>query len=216
PDLSDLAISPRKLAMLREAVMINVYERPLSGWASILKQAEDAVLSLLLLFLFLPLMGIIALAVKLDSPGPVFFRQQRFGFNNNPIWIYKFRTMRVAAEEDPQVRQAQRSDPRVTRFGRILRRTSLDELPQLINVLKGEMSLVGPRPHAIAHNEYYAKCIDRYLHRHRVKPGITGWAQVNGLRGETPTIDAMHARVKHDLFYIENWSIWFDLWILLR
>ena len=216
PDLSDLSISPRKLAVLRESVMIKVYERPLSGWASILKQAEDSVLSLLLVVLFLPLMGIIALGVKLDSRGPVFFRQQRFGFNNNPIWVYKFRTMHVGSEEDPVVRQAQRSDPRVTRFGRILRRTSLDELPQLFNVLKGEMALVGPRPHAIAHNEYYAKCIDRYLHRHRVKPGITGWAQVNGLRGETPTIDAMHARVKHDLFYIENWSIWFDLWILLR
>jgi Undecaprenyl-phosphate glucose phosphotransferase len=215
-DLSDLAIAPRKLAMLREAVLIKVYERPLSGWASILKQVEDAVLSLLLVVLFLPLMGIIALGVKLDSKGPVFFRQQRFGFNNNPIWVYKFRTMHPGAAEDPQVRQAQRSDPRVTRFGRLLRRTSLDELPQLFNVLKGEMSLVGPRPHAIAHNEYYAKCIDRYLHRHRVKPGITGWAQVNGLRGETPTIEAMHARVKHDLFYIENWSIWFDLWILLR
>jgi Undecaprenyl-phosphate glucose phosphotransferase len=217
PNLSDLAISPRKLSVLREAVMINVYERPLAGWASILKRVEDAVLSLLLLFLFMPLMGVIALGVKLDSRGPVFFRQQRFGFNNNPIWVYKFRTMRVAAEgEDPMVRQAQRSDPRVTPFGRILRRTSLDELPQLINVLKGDMSLVGPRPHAIAHNEYYATCIDRYLHRHRVKPGITGWAQVNGLRGETPTIEAMHARVKHDLFYIENWSIWFDMWILLR
>jgi len=114
------------------------------------------------------------------------------------------------------VTQAQRDDKRITRLGRILRRTSLDELPQLFNVLKGDMSLVGPRPHAIAHNEYYATCIDRYLHRHRVKPGITGWAQVNGLRGETPTLDLMHARVTHDLFYIENWSIWFDLWILLR
>jgi Undecaprenyl-phosphate glucose phosphotransferase len=216
PDFSDLAIPPRKLAVLREAVMINVYERPLAGWASILKRIEDATLSLLLLFLFLPLMGAIALGVKLDSRGPVFFRQQRFGFNNNPIWIYKFRSMHVAAEEDPAVRQAQRADPRVTRFGSLLRRTSLDELPQLINVLKGDMSLVGPRPHAIAHNEYYATCIDRYLHRHRVKPGITGWAQVNGLRGETPTIATMHARVTHDLFYIENWSLWFDLWILLR
>ncbi len=216
PDLSDLTISPRKLAVLREAVMINVYERPLAGWASILKRTEDAVLSLLLLILFLPLMALIAVGVKLDSRGPVFFRQQRFGFNNNPIWVYKFRTMRVAAQDDTLVPQAQRSDPRVTRFGALLRRTSLDELPQLINVLRGDMSLVGPRPHAIAHNEFYAKCIDRYLHRHRVKPGITGWAQVNGLRGETPTVDTMHARVNHDLFYIENWSIWFDVWILLR
>jgi Undecaprenyl-phosphate glucose phosphotransferase len=216
PDLSDLAISPRKLAVLCEAIMISVYERPLSGWAAIMKRAEDVVLSALLLVLFMPLMGIISLLVKLDSAGPVFFRQQRFGFNNNPIWVYKFRTMHANAAADPVVTQARRFDPRVTRIGRILRRTSLDELPQLMNVLKGEMSLVGPRPHAIAHNEYYATCINRYLHRHRVKPGITGWAQVNGLRGETPTIDAMHARVKHDLFYIENWSIWLDFWILVR
>ncbi len=216
PDLSDLSIAPRRFAMLREAVMINVFERPLAGWGSILKRIEDAVLSTLLLFLFLPLMGFIALLVKLGSPGPVFFRQQRFGFNNNPIWVYKFRTMYHGAANEAAVPQAKRKDPRVTRIGAILRRTSLDELPQLINVLKGEMSLVGPRPHAIAHNEYYAKLIDRYLHRHRVKPGITGWAQVNGLRGETPTIEAMHERVKHDLFYIENWSIWFDLWILMR
>ncbi len=216
PDLSDLSIVPRRFALLREAVMINVFERPLAGWGMILKRIEDAVLSALILFLFLPLMGLIALLVKLGSPGPMFFRQQRFGFNNNPIWVYKFRTMYHGAGNDLAVPQARRKDPRVTRIGAVLRHTSLDELPQLVNVLKGEMSLVGPRPHAIAHNEYYAKLIDRYLHRHRVKPGITGWAQVNGLRGETPTIEAMHQRVKHDLFYIENWSIWFDLWILMR
>ncbi len=216
PDLSDLTIVPRRFAVLREAVMINVFERPLAGWGTILKRIEDAALSALLLLLFSPLMGLIALFVKLDSPGPIFFRQRRFGFNNNPIWVYKFRSMYQSAGNDAAVPQARRGDPRVTTVGAILRRTSLDELPQLINVLNGEMSLVGPRPHAIAHNEYYAKLINRYLHRHRVKPGITGWAQVNGLRGETPTIEAMHERVEHDLFYIENWSIWFDLWILLR
>jgi putative colanic acid biosynthesis UDP-glucose lipid carrier transferase len=124
--------------------------------------------------------------------------------------------MYVEATTDSTVPQARRNDPRITRVGRFLRRTSLDELPQMLNVLVGEMSLVGPRPHAIAHNEYYAKLIDGYLNRHRVKPGITGWAQVNGLRGETPTLEAMHERVKHDLFYIENWSIWLDVWILLR
>jgi len=124
--------------------------------------------------------------------------------------------MHVAAADDAAVRQAQKCDPRVTRIGRWLRRSSLDELPQLFNVLKGDMSLVGPRPHAVAHNEYYATCIDRYFHRHRVKPGITGWAQIHGLRGETPSVEAMHDRVTHDLFYIENWSIWLDLWILLR
>jgi Undecaprenyl-phosphate glucose phosphotransferase len=216
PDLSDLPIPPRKFTVLRDALMINVYERPLSGWAALVKRAEDIVLSAVLLLLFLPLMLVIAVMTKLDSRGPVLFRQQRFGFNNNPISVYKFRTMYVEATNDPTVPQARRNDPRITRIGRFLRRTSLDELPQLINVLVGEMSLVGPRPHAIAHNEYYAKLIDGYLNRHRVKPGITGWAQVNGLRGETPTLEAMHERVKHDLFYIENWSIWLDLWILLR
>jgi putative colanic acid biosynthesis UDP-glucose lipid carrier transferase len=216
PDLSDLPIPPRKFTVLRDALMINVYERPLSGWAALVKRAEDIALSAVLLLLFLPLMLVIALMTKLDSRGPVLFRQQRFGFNNNPISVYKFRTMYVEATNDPTVPQARRNDPRITRIGRFLRRTSLDELPQLINVLVGEMSLVGPRPHAIAHNEYYAKLIDGYLNRHRVKPGITGWAQVNGLRGETPTLEAMHERVKHDLFYIENWSIWLDVWILFR
>jgi exopolysaccharide biosynthesis polyprenyl glycosylphosphotransferase len=161
-------------------------------------------------------MLLIALLIKLDGHGPVLFRQRRFGFNNDPITVLKFRTMSADAANDVTVPQATRHDPRVTRVGRILRRTSLDELPQLINVLKGEMSLVGPRPHAIAHNEYYAEAIDGYLGRHRVKPGITGWAQVNGLRGETATVQAMHERVKHDLYYIENWSMPFDLLILLR
>jgi Undecaprenyl-phosphate glucose phosphotransferase len=216
PDLSDLPIPPRKFTVLREAVMINVYERPLSGWSAILKRMEDIVLSMMLIVFFLPLMVVIAALIKIDSRGPVFFRQLRFGFNNNPISVYKFRTMHVGAASDPVVHQARRNDPRVTRVGRILRRTSLDELPQLINVLRGDMSLVGPRPHAIAHNEYYAKLINGYLNRHRVRPGITGWAQIHGLRGETPTAELMHERVQHDLFYIENWSLWLDMWILLR
>ncbi len=216
PDLSDLPISPRKLTVLQETFMINVFERPLSGWSAVLKRGEDVVLSGLLLLFFAPLMLLIALAVKLDGSGPVFFRQPRFGFNNNPFTVLKFRTMRPDAASDATVPQARRNDPRVTRVGRVLRKTSLDELPQLINVLRGDMSMVGPRPHAIAHNEYYAEVIDGYLRRHRVKPGITGWAQVNGLRGETATVQAMHDRVKHDLYYIENWSLRFDCWILLR
>jgi Undecaprenyl-phosphate glucose phosphotransferase len=216
PDLSDLPISPRKLTVLQETFMINVFERPLPGWAAAAKRAEDIVLSGLLLVFFVPLMLLIALVIKLDSRGPALFRQTRFGFNNNPITVLKFRTMRADAANDPIVPQARRDDPRVTRVGRFLRRTSLDELPQIINVLKGDMSMIGPRPHAVAHNEYYAEMIDGYLNRHRVKPGITGWAQVNGLRGETATIDAMHERVKHDLYYIENWSLGLDLWILLR
>src|SRR6185437_7120775 len=216
PDLSDLGILPRKLTVLQETFMINVFERPLSGWNAVLKRAEDMVLSALLLLLFGPLMLILGLLIRLDSRGPALFRQQRFGFNNNTITVLKFRTMRVDAANDEAVPQARRNDPRVTRIGRFLRRTSLDELPQLINVLRGDMSLIGPRPHAIAHNEYYAELIDGYLRRHRVKPGITGWAQVNGWRGETADIEAMHERVKHDLYYIENWSLHLDLAILLR
>jgi Undecaprenyl-phosphate glucose phosphotransferase len=196
--------------------MINVFERPLSGWGAVLKRAEDIALSALLLVLFGPLLLLLGLLVRLDSRGPALFRQQRFGFNNNPITVLKFRTMRVNAATDPAVPQARRGDPRITRIGRFLRRTSLDELPQLINVLRGDMSLIGPRPHAIAHNEYYAELIDGYLRRHRVKPGITGWAQVNGWRGETADVEAMHQRVKYDLYYIENWSLRFDVAILLR
>jgi putative colanic acid biosynthesis UDP-glucose lipid carrier transferase len=216
PDLSDLPIPPRRLTVLQETFMINVFERPLSGWGAVMKRAEDIALSALLLLLFGPLMLLLGLLVRLDSRGPALFRQQRFGFNNNPITVLKFRTMHVNAASDPTAPQARRGDPRVTRIGRFLRRTSLDELPQLINVLKGDMSLIGPRPHAIAHNEYYAELIDGYLRRHRVKPGITGWAQVNGWRGETADVEAMHQRVKYDLYYIENWSLRFDVAILLR
>jgi Undecaprenyl-phosphate glucose phosphotransferase len=216
PDLSDLPIAPRKLTVLQETFMISVFERPLTGWAAVLKRAEDIVLSGLLLLFFLPLMLVIAAIIKLDSPGPVFFVQPRFGFNNNPIMVRKFRTMTANAADDPTVPQARRNDPRITRIGHFLRKSSLDELPQLLNVLMGEMSLVGPRPHAIAHNEYYAEIIDGYLRRHRVKPGMTGWAQVNGWRGETSTVDSMNERVSHDLYYIENWSLHFDFWILLR
>ena len=169
----------------------------------------------LLLILLLPVFAIIALAIKLDSQGPVFFRQKRYGFNNNPITVFKFRTMFTGPAEESSVPQARRNDPRVTRLGALLRRSSLDELPQLFNVLRGEMSLVGPRPHAVAHNEQYAKVIDDYLSRHRVKPGITGWAQINGLRGETDTPDKMRRRVQYDLYYIDNWSLFFDLKILL-
>jgi Undecaprenyl-phosphate glucose phosphotransferase len=216
PDLSDLPIPPRRLTVLQETFMINVFERPLSGWGAVLKRVEDIALSALLLLLFGPLMLLLGLLVRLDSRGPALFRQQRFGFNNNPITVLKFRTMQFNAASDPAVPQARRGDPRVTRIGRFLRRTSLDELPQLINVLMGDMSLIGPRPHAIAHNEYYAELIDGYLRRHRVKPGITGWAQVNGWRGETADVEAMHQRVKYDLYYIENWSLRFDVAILLR
>jgi putative colanic acid biosynthesis UDP-glucose lipid carrier transferase len=195
--------------------LLHVFERPLSGWGGVWKTVEDRLLGALILILMLPLMCACALMIKLDSPGPVLFRQKRYGFNNNEITVFKFRTMAHEPAPDPNVPQARRNDPRITRVGAFLRRSSLDELPQLFNVLRGEMSLVGPRPHAVAHNEHYAQVIDGYLGRHRVKPGITGWAQVNGLRGETETPEKMRMRVQYDLFYIDNWSLLFDLKILV-
>ncbi len=195
--------------------LLHVFQRPLGAWGQVLKGVEDRVLGLIFLVLALPVMAVIALLVKLDSPGPVLFRQKRYGFNNNDITIYKFRSMRNDTSSDPTVPQAQRNDPRVTRIGAFLRKSSLDELPQLFNVLQGSMSLVGPRPHAVAHNEHYAAVIDGYLGRHRVKPGITGWAQVNGYRGETDTPEKMRMRVQYDLYYIDNWSLSLDLKILL-
>jgi Undecaprenyl-phosphate glucose phosphotransferase len=192
-----------------------IYQRPLAGWRIIVKRTMDVALSGALLIVFAPLMAVVAALVKLDSRGPVIFRQQRFGFNKQPFTVYKFRTMHCGAD-DPTVLQARRSDPRVTRLGGFLRRSSLDELPQLFNVLGGSMSLVGPRPHAIVHDEKYAMLIDGYLARHRVLPGITGWAQVNGLRGETETTEKMARRIEHDLFYIDHWSPFFDIRILAR
>ncbi|MGD9511500.1 MAG: undecaprenyl-phosphate glucose phosphotransferase [Geminicoccaceae bacterium] len=206
-------------AQIGDVPMLRLLERPLDGWRWLLKGVEDRVLAALLLVLLAPLLLLIALAVRLDTPGPVFYRQRRHGFSQQPITMLKFRTMH-AALCDPvdarSVRQASRGDPRVTRIGRFLRRTSLDELPQLINVLRGDMSLVGPRPHAVAHDRLYAEEIDGYLGRHRVKPGITGWAQVNGCRGETRTTAEMRRRIELDLEYIDHWSLWFDLRILVR
>ena len=198
--------------------MLKLSERPLSGWSRLAKGIEDRVLAILMLVAFSPVMLLIALAIRLTSPGPMLFRQVRYGFNNNEFVVLKFRTMRFRegeAMDETAVEQATRDDPRVSRIGAFLRRTSLDELPQLINVIRGEMSLVGPRPHAVAHNEEYAAVINEYLSRHRVKPGITGWAQVNGFRGETKTLDLMRQRVQYDLYYIENWSVLFDLRILV-
>lgn len=191
-----------------------LFKRPLSGWRIVIKRVMDMALTAALVVALAPLMLLIAALVKLDSPGPVIFRQRRFGFNRQPITVYKFRTMYTDTTLDPTIPQARRNDPRVTRLGRFLRRSSLDELPQLFNVLTGTMSLIGPRPHAIIHDEQYAVLIDRYLARHRVLPGITGWAQINGLRGETDTLDKMKRRIEHDLFYIDHWSPLLDLRIL--
>ncbi len=194
---------------------ISVIKRPLSDFQIAAKRGEDLALAGLALVLLAPLMVLIAALVKLDSPGPALFRQARWGFNAKQISVLKFRTMRVQTDDDPAVTQATRGDPRVTRLGRFLRRTSLDELPQIINVLRGDMSLVGPRPHAVAHNEHYVSLIDGYLGRHRVKPGITGLAQVNGCRGITDTLDKMEERVIYDLRYIDEWSLMLDLRIML-
>jgi Undecaprenyl-phosphate glucose phosphotransferase len=181
----------------------------------LLKRSLDLVVGTAATVLLMPLMLIVAVWIKLDSPGPVLFRQIRHGYNNKPISVLKFRTM-VVHEDGGQFCQATRNDPRVTRVGRILRRTNIDELPQLLNVVRGEMSLVGPRPHAVAHNEMYDGQIARMARRHNVKPGITGWAQVNGFRGETDTLEKMRDRVEHDLYYIDHWSFAFDVKILVK
>ena len=203
----------RTVRSLGPASLMEVQRRPIRDWGVLVKTLEDRILGGAMLLLLSPLFFVIALAIKLDSPGPVFFRQRRHGVSGQSIVVWKFRTMHVQ-ENGPEVKQATKGDPRVTSVGRILRATSLDELPQLINVLTGEMSLVGPRPHAVAHNEYYEKLIASYPGRNRVKPGITGWAQINGLRGETQTPELMARRVEHDIWYIRNWSLWLDLKIL--
>ncbi|WP_256080018.1 undecaprenyl-phosphate glucose phosphotransferase [Massilia sp. YIM B04103] len=195
--------------------VIAICETPFTGFNSMVKRASDIVLAAAIQLLLLPIMALIALAVKLSSPGPIIFRQRRYGLYGEQIIVYKFRSMTVA-EDGAKVVQATKNDQRVTRVGAFLRKTSLDELPQFINVLQGRMSIVGPRPHAVAHNEQYRKLIKGYMLRHKVKPGITGWAQVNGLRGETETLDKMEARIRFDLDYLRNWSLWLDLWIVVK
>jgi putative colanic acid biosysnthesis UDP-glucose lipid carrier transferase len=206
--------SSHQVSALGPVGLLDIKKKPLSDWGRHVKAAEDFVLAAMILVLILPVMGIIAVAVKLDSPGPVFFSQRRHGLNRRVINVMKFRTMRVM-ENGNVVTQATAHDPRVTRVGAFLRRTSLDELPQFINVLRGEMSVIGPRPHALVHDDLYGDMLEHYANRHKVKPGITGWAQVNGYRGPTETPDKMRARVDHDLAYIDNWSLWLDLKILV-
>ncbi|MEM1409311.1 MAG: undecaprenyl-phosphate glucose phosphotransferase, partial [Pseudomonadota bacterium] len=191
-----------------------VQRKPIEGWGIFTKALEDRILGVVALVALSPVMLLCALAVKLESKGPAFFVQRRQGMAGDIFPIVKFRSMRVMEDGD-DVKQATRDDDRITRVGAILRKTSLDELPQLFNVVKGEMSLVGPRPHALKHDEYYSALIKDYAARHRVKPGMTGWAQVNGYRGETNEPEKMEARLRYDLDYIENWSIWFDLRILV-
>jgi len=203
------------LSLLAGVPMARLRGRPLADAALLVKAVEDRAIAGLLLLLLAPVMAATAVAVKLDSPGPVLFRQQRYGYGNRPFTCLKFRTMALC-DDDGETPQATRADPRVTRVGRFLRRASLDELPQLFNVLGGSMSVVGPRPHAVSHHRFYEKVVDDYRCRHRMKPGITGWAQINGFRGETATVDLMKKRVMLDLWYIDHWSLWLDLAILAR
>ncbi len=219
PDLASFAFAQRPIVLLGDLPVMTLFERPISGIDSVVKRIEDLVLLALLLPIAVPVMLLAAMAIKLDSPGPVFFRQEREGYNNRRFAIWKFRSMRTDRLEFDNIRQAARGDPRITRVGAFLRKTSIDELPQLINVLKGEMSLVGPRPHAPstrAGNRFFHDIVGTYAARHNVKPGLTGWAQVKGWRGETDTEEKLIRRLEHDLHYIENWSVGFDLYILIR
>jgi Undecaprenyl-phosphate glucose phosphotransferase len=218
PDHAGFRLKPYGVSELDGMAMLNIADRPLRDWRLVGKEIEDRVLASLILLLIAPLMALIALAIKLDSPGPVFFRQRRYGFNNQLIEVFKFRTMHHHASDPNAAQLTRRNDPRVTRIGAFLRRTSLDELPQFFNVLRGEMSVVGPRPHALAAKAgglLYQDAVSDYAARHRVKPGITGWAQVNGWRGETEVVEQIERRVEHDLYYIDHWSLLFDLKIIV-
>jgi putative colanic acid biosynthesis UDP-glucose lipid carrier transferase len=214
PDLYAFDTMQAQVCDLDGIPLFAVRETPFSGMNGVLKRGSDIVFATILLVMIWPLLLALAIGVRMSSPGPALFRQRRYGLYGESIYVYKFRTMRVC--EDGKVTQAQRNDPRVTPFGGLLRRTSLDELPQLLNVLAGTMSLVGPRPHAVSHNEEYRKVIAGYMLRHKVRPGITGWAQVNGYRGETETVEKMQRRVEFDLDYLRNWSLRLDLTIMFR
>jgi Undecaprenyl-phosphate glucose phosphotransferase len=212
-DAADLMAS-LQIAEVGSLTTMEVSRPPLSSADLAVKRAVDVVGSLSGLLLLSPLLLFVSIAIKLDSRGPIFFRQLRHGFNNEPIQVIKFRSMHVV-EDGRMFTQATRNDSRVTRVGRLIRRTSIDEIPQLINVLHGDMSIVGPRPHATAHNELFKKRILRLVRRHNVKPGITGWAQINGCRGETDTLEKMQRRVEYDLYYIDNWSVLLDMKIIM-
>ena len=214
PDIFGFSILNHSMTEVAGLPAVNLSDTPMGGANRIIKELEDRVLAFVILLLISPVALIIAGILKLTSSGPVLFKQRRHGWDGKVINIYKFRTMKLHTEMEGEVTQATLNDTRITRFGAFLRKTSLDELPQFYNVLQGRMSIVGPRPHAIHHNELYKEKVDKYMLRHMVKPGITGWAQVNGLRGETDTLEKMKKRVEFDLYYIENWSIWFDLKII--
>jgi len=213
PDFFTFDLMQSRLRSVGEMVTVSVYDTPFYGFTTVIKRLEDVFIGSIILLLISPVLIAVGLGVKLSSPGPVIFKQERYGLDGRPIKVWKFRSMRVM-DNGAVVKQATKNDPRVTKFGAFIRRTSLDELPQFINVITGQMSIVGPRPHAVAHNEEYRCLIDKYMLRHHVKPGITGWAQINGYRGETDTLDKMEKRVEYDLIYIQSWSLWLDLKII--
>jgi len=216
PNIYSLDLINHSVKEMAGLPLLTLSESPLIGNHRLFKAVEDRLLASVALVLLGPLMLVIALLIKLDSPGPVIFRQSRTGWNGREFHIWKFRSMRLHREAEGELKQATRDDDRITRIGRFIRKTSIDELPQLFNVLSGKMSLVGPRPHAIEHNTDYDKRISAYMTRHRIKPGITGLAQINGFRGETDTLDKMKKRVEYDMQYINNWSFWLDIEILLK
>ena len=215
PDIFAFDLIQARFDELEGIPVVAICESPFAGFNSVLKRFSDIVFGSIALLLLWPVMLSIAIGIKLTSAGPILFKQRRYGLDGAEIMVYKFRSMKVL-EDGAVVRQATRDDDRITPFGAFLRRTSLDELPQFLNVLQGTMSIVGPRPHAVAHNEQYRKLIKRYMLRHKVKPGITGWAQINGYRGETETVEKMQSRVAYDLDYMRNWSVSLDVWIMLR
>lgn len=212
PEWGDIRLLNHKVSHIAGLYSLDLSCSPMDGPARVVKRVEDLVLGGIISVLILPVCLVIALAIRVSSPGPILFKQYRMGFNGKHFKVYKFRSMVVHSEGG--VTQATRNDVRVTKIGAFLRKTSLDELPQFFNVLQGRMSIVGPRPHALAHNEYYKELVQSYMQRHKVKPGITGWAQVSGFRGETDTLDKMKKRVEYDLWYIDNWSLWLDLKII--
>lgn len=215
PDVFLYDLIQANISAIQEIPIVAVCDTPFAGINGFVKRLSDVILSILILILISPVLLLVSLAVKLDSPGPVIFKQRRYGLDGEEIVVYKFRSMTVIENGDSVV-QATRNDPRIRPLGAFLRKTSLDELPQFMNVLQGRMSIVGPRPHAVAHNELYRKQIKGYMIRHKVKPGITGWAQVNGYRGETELLEKMEARINFDLDYLRNWSLPFDFYIILR
>ena len=216
---SSLKLSPRAYTYIGLLPLLSVFDRPLNGWSLFLKNAMERVLALIAVVVFAPVMLMVAAAIRMESEGPVIFRQKRFGFNNELIEVFKFRSMFANSTDANATKLVTKGDLRVTRVGRFIRKTSLDELPQLFNVLTGQLSLVGPRPHAThakAADTLYEQVVDGYFARHKVRPGITGWAQINGWRGETDTREKIEQRVKHDLEYIDHWSLMFDLEIIFK